>query len=210
MEETIPMYNSITIIGNLGRDPEIRETQKGSQFATLSVATNRMVQGERETDWHKVVVWDTKITEVLQKYTHKGSKVLLRGRLTYKKWTNKEAQKLAKKKHVIMISGRYEGVDARVKKILRAKEYSIGDYVTTGGELPAMVLIDTISRQIEGVLGKKESLEETRTASPEVYTRPEVIKWKGKNYKVPKVLLSGNHKEIEAWRKKQLQKRKGA
>lgn len=90
MEETIPMYNSITIIGNLGRDPEIRETQKGSQFATLSVATNRMVQGERETDWHKVVVWDTKITEVLQKYTHKGSKVLLRGRLTYKKWTNKE------------------------------------------------------------------------------------------------------------------------
>ena len=90
MEETIPMYNSITIIGNLGRDPEIRETQKGSQFATLSVATNRMVQGERETDWHKVVVWDTKNTEVLQKYTHKGSKVLLRGRLTYKKWTNKE------------------------------------------------------------------------------------------------------------------------
>ncbi len=125
------------------------------------------------------------------------------------KWTNKEAKKLSKKKHIIMISGRYEGVDARVKKILRAKEYSIGDYVTTGGELPAMVLIDTISRQIEGVLGKKESLEETRTASPEVYTRPEVIKWKGKNYKVPKVLLSGNHKEIEAWRKKQLQKRKG-
>jgi len=61
MEETIPMYNSITIIGNLGRDPEIRETQKGSQFATLSVATNRMVQGERETDWHKVVVWIPKL-----------------------------------------------------------------------------------------------------------------------------------------------------
>jgi len=84
------MYNSITVIGNLGRDPEIRETDKGSKFATLSLATNRVVKGERETDWHKIVVWDTKIAEVLQKYTHKGSKVLLRGRLTYRKWTNKE------------------------------------------------------------------------------------------------------------------------
>jgi len=86
------MYNSITIIGNLGSDPVIKETQKGSKFATLSVATNRTVKGERETDWHRVVCWDTKIAEVLEKYTHKGSKVLLQGRLTYKKWVNKEGQ----------------------------------------------------------------------------------------------------------------------
>ena len=66
----------------------------------------------------------------------------------------------------------------------------------TGGELPAMILIDSISRQIPGVLGKYESLEEERVSTSEVYTRPEILKYKGKNYKVPKVLLSGNHKKI--------------
>ena len=106
-----------------------------------------------------------------------------------------------------MISGRYEGIDARVKKITKAEEISIGDYVLTGGELPAMVLIDSMSRQIKGVLGTYESLEEERVSSSEVYTRPEILKYtppgqgkKSKNYKVPKVLLSGNHKLIDAWK----------
>jgi len=99
-----------------------------------------------------------------------------------------------------MIPGRYEGIDARVQKILRAEEISIGDYVLTGGELPAMVLIDSISRQVPGVLGKYESLEEERISSSEVYTRPEKLVYKGRNYKVPKVLLSGNHKLIEDWK----------
>ena len=65
-----------------------------------------------------------------------------------------------------------------------------------------MVLIDSISRQIPGVLGKYESLEEERVSSSEVYTRPEILKYKGKNYRVPKVLLSGNHKNIEDWKNK--------
>ncbi|OGJ04346.1 tRNA (guanosine(37)-N1)-methyltransferase TrmD [Candidatus Nomurabacteria bacterium RIFCSPLOWO2_12_FULL_41_10] len=102
---------------------------------------------------------------------------------------------------IILISGRYEGIDMRVKKIFKAEDISIGDYVLTGGELPAMVLIDSISRQIPRVLGKYESLEEERVSSSEVYTRPEVLKYKNKNYKVPKVLLSGNHKKIEEWKK---------
>ena len=72
----------------------------------------------------------------------------------------------------------------------------------TGGELPAMILIDSIARQIPGVLGKYESLEEERVSSSEVYTRPEILKYQNKNYKVPKVLLSGNHKKIEDWKKK--------
>ncbi len=125
-----------------------------------------------------------------------------------KKWTDKEAKKLSSKKHIILIAGRYEGIDARVQKIFKAKEYSIGDYTLTGGEVPAMVLIDTISRQKEGVLGNKESLEDLREASPEVYTRPREFIFKGKKYSVPKVLLEGNHKEIEKWRKKQKEKRK--
>jgi len=126
-----------------------------------------------------------------------------------KKFDTTYAKKSAQKyTDIILISGRYEGIDARVFKILKglprpnggAEEISVGDYVLTGGELPAMVLIDSISRQIPGVLGKYESLEEERVSSSEVYTRPEVLKYKGKNYKVPKVLLSGNHKDIEAWK----------
>ncbi len=118
-----------------------------------------------------------------------------------KKFETVYAKKIVQKyTDIILISGRYEGIDARVKKILKAEDISIGDYVLTGGELPAMVLIDSISRQIPGVLGKYESLEEERVSSSEVYTRPEVLKYKGKNYKVPKVLLSGNHKNIEDWK----------
>ncbi len=120
-----------------------------------------------------------------------------------KKFTTEYAKNSVKKyTDVILISGRYEGIDARVKKIFRAEDISVGDFVLTGGELPAMILIDCMSRQIKGVLGKFESLEEERVSSSEFYTRPEVLKYKGKNYKVPKVLLSGNHKLIEEWKKK--------
>lgn len=119
-----------------------------------------------------------------------------------KKFDTAYAKKSAEKyTDIIMISGRYEGIDARVQKILKAEEISIGDYVLTGGELPAMVLIDSISRQIPGVLGKYESLEEERVSSSKVYTRPEVLKYKGKNYKVPKVLLSGHRAKIDEWKK---------
>ncbi len=122
---------------------------------------------------------------------------------TAEKFTTKSAKNISKKyTDVIMICGRYEGIDARVDKILKTKKYSIGDYVLTGGEIPAMVLVDSISRQIEGVLGNFDSLEEERTSSSEIYTRPEVIKYKGKNHKVPKVLLSGNHKKINEWKNK--------
>ncbi|OGI93862.1 tRNA (guanosine(37)-N1)-methyltransferase TrmD [Candidatus Nomurabacteria bacterium RIFCSPLOWO2_01_FULL_40_18] len=120
-----------------------------------------------------------------------------------KKFTTAYAKQSAKKfTDIILISGRYEGIDARVQKILRAEEISIGDYVLTGGELPAMVLIDSISRQIPGVLGKYESLEEERVSTSEVYTRPEILRYKSKNYKVPKVLLSGNHAKIDEWKKR--------
>jgi len=120
-----------------------------------------------------------------------------------KKFDTAYAKKSAQKyTNIILISGRYEGIDARVQKILKAEQISIGDYVLTGGELPAMVMIDSISRQIPKVLGKYESLEEERISSSEFYTRPEILKYKNKNYKVPKVLLSGNHKKIEEWKKR--------
>jgi tRNA (guanine37-N1)-methyltransferase len=111
------------------------------------------------------------------------------------------AKKLAGKyEHIVLISGRYEGIDSRVKKILKADEVSVGDYVLTGGELPALSIIDTVSRQIPGVLGTFESLEDERVSSGEMYTRPEVLVHKGKKHAVPKVFLSGDHAKIEQYR----------
>lgn len=78
----------------------------------------------------------------------------------------------------------------------------MGPFVLTGGELPAMIMIDAISRQVPGILGNLDSLEEGRVASPDVYTRPERFKYKGKTYAVPKILLSGHRAKIEEWKKK--------
>ena len=118
-------------------------------------------------------------------------------------FTNTIATQFAKKySDVVFICGRYEGVDDRVRKILKAGEYSIGQYTLTGGELPALVMTDAIARQIPGVLGKQESIEENRIASARVYTRPDVLVWNKKTHTVPKVLKTGDHKKIEEWRKK--------
>ncbi|HBM45910.1 MAG: tRNA (guanine-N(1)-)-methyltransferase [Parcubacteria group bacterium GW2011_GWF2_38_76] len=118
-----------------------------------------------------------------------------------KQFTNEVAKNIAdKNENVILICGRYEGIDSRVKKILKAEEISVGPFIVTGGELPAMIMIDSISRQMEGVLGKFDSLEESRVSTGEMYTRPEVLKYKGKNYKVPKILLSGDHGKIEKFK----------
>ena len=116
-------------------------------------------------------------------------------------FTEPMAQSLTKKKDIVFICGHYEGIDARVEKILKARKVTVGPYVLTGGELPAATMIDAISRFVPDVLGKAESLERSRVSSPEVYTRPEVLTWKKKKYKVPEVLLSGHHAEIEKWKK---------
>jgi tRNA (guanine37-N1)-methyltransferase len=116
--------------------------------------------------------------------------------------TNAYAKKLSKQKEVIIVCGRYEGLDARAKKILKAEEVSVGPYILTGGEVPALAIIDATARQKKGILGKFESLEEGRVASHDVYTRPEILKYKGKTYRVPKVLLSGHHALINALRSK--------
>lgn len=118
-----------------------------------------------------------------------------------KEFTNTQAKSYTKYTDIILICGRYEGIDARVKRILRGDELSIGPYILTGGELPALVVLDVVSRQIKGVLGNESSLEERRLSSREVYTRPDVLEWKGKKYTVPAVLKTGNHKLIDAWKK---------
>lgn len=117
------------------------------------------------------------------------------------------ADEMAKEKQIILICGRYEGVDERIRQHLIDKEISIGDYILTGGELAALVFIDAVSRLVPGVLGNAQSIEGESFARglleyPQ-YTRP--ADYKG--WKVPEVLLSGNHAQIEQWRKMQSLKR---
>jgi len=117
--------------------------------------------------------------------------------------TQRAAARLSKMKHLVLICGHYEGVDERVGRSLADEEISIGDYVLTGGELPAMVVIDAVVRLLPGVLGnasstQNESFQEEFLEYPQ-YTRPAVFQGK----KVPAVLLSGDHKAIDAWRRKE-------
>lgn len=119
-----------------------------------------------------------------------------------KQFTNEVAKKDAKNfKDIIFVCGRYEGIDARVKKVFKMEDISIGPYVLTGGEIATMVMIDCISRQVKGVLGSFDSIEENRISSHDVYTRPEKFTYKKKKYSVPEVLLSGNHANIDKWKK---------
>jgi tRNA (guanine37-N1)-methyltransferase len=124
-----------------------------------------------------------------------------------KQFTQRLAYKLSKLDRIIMVCGRYEGIDERVVKYLADLKLSIGPYDLMGGEVPAMVVIETISRLIPGVIGKKEFLKERLKKGGFIeypqYTRPEVFSpKKGVYWKVPKVLLSGHHRKIEEWRKK--------
>ena len=140
-----------------------------------------------------------------------------------KQFDQRAAERYGKFKHLILICGRYEGVDERVAKYIADEEISIGPYVLTGGELPAMIVMDAVTRLIPGVLGNSESLEEESfslsdskhltlcTRRPAFfgeyphYTRPEVFSPDGKKkWRVPEVLLSGDHKKIEEWRKKHM------
>jgi tRNA (guanine37-N1)-methyltransferase len=118
-----------------------------------------------------------------------------------KQFTNEIAEDYKKYTDIVMVCGRYEGIDARIKKVFPMVDITVGPYVLTGGELPAMIMVDAISRRIPGVLGDSLSLEESRVASSDVYTRPPILEYKGKKYKVPKVLIGGNHALIEEWKK---------
>ncbi len=125
-----------------------------------------------------------------------------------KKLDAKVSRRLAKYDELVLICGRYEGVDERVVQHIADEEISIGDYVLSGGELPALVLMESVCRFIPGFLGKQESLEEFKGSYP-AYTRPEAFvakgngaKRKAQKWSVPKVLLSGDHKKIAEWRRR--------
>lgn len=123
-------------------------------------------------------------------------------------FNQEKAMELSKYKRLVIICGRYEGVDERVAEHLADEEISVGEYVLTGGELPAMAIVDSVSRLIPSVVGNKESIcdesfsKEGYLEYPH-YTRPEIFfPGKGKSWVVPKVLLGGDHQKINKWREK--------
>lgn len=126
-----------------------------------------------------------------------------------KTFTQKDARRLVKYDQIIFICGRYEGVDERIAKHIADEEISIGNYVLFGGEVAAMVIIEAVLRLVPGVIAKSESVryesfsdKESKTKEYPQYTRPEVFEIGGNKLRVPKVLLSGDHKKIEEWRRK--------
>jgi tRNA (guanine37-N1)-methyltransferase len=147
----------------------------------------------------------------IKKNKNKKSKVIIftpRART----FNQKKATDFSELDQLVMICGRYEGIDERVAKYLVDEKLSIGNYVLFGGELAAMVVIEAVSRLIPGVIGKPALLDQRVTKDKRFveypqYTRPEVFEPEpGKKWKVPKVLLSGHHQRIEEWRKKHSRK----
>jgi tRNA (guanine37-N1)-methyltransferase len=171
----------------------------------------------------KVDVIDRALASIKKKAKSNKIKIIL---LTPqgKTFNQKKAFELSKQKHILLICGHYEGFDERVRKLVD-EQISIGDYVLTGGEIPAMAICDSVTRLIPGVLGndasnKDESFSLKKCTNqiencieyPQ-YTRPEIHRTLSKKYKnslkVPKILLSGNHRLIEKWRLEQSVKRSG-
>ncbi|MFR7873978.1 MAG: tRNA (guanosine(37)-N1)-methyltransferase TrmD [Christensenellales bacterium] len=139
------------------------------------------------------------VYEAYKSVKHENSKVIYLSPQG-KKLNQKKVEELSKIENIILLCGHYEGVDQRVLDEIVDEEISIGDYVLTGGELPAMVLIDSVSRYVEGVLNKESTKEESFSnglLEYSQYTRPEIFLGK----QVPEVLKSGNHKKIEEWRR---------
>lgn len=145
------------------------------------------------------------VKDIKTKFKAKKSKTILLS-AKGKKLDQKMIRQFSKLDQLILISGRYEGVDERVAKYIADQEVSIGDYILTGGELPTMVLLDSVTRLIHGVITKESLKEESFSKDKNIeyphYTRPEKTRINGKERKVPKTLLSGNHKKIEEWKKK--------
>ncbi|MEK7109441.1 MAG: tRNA (guanosine(37)-N1)-methyltransferase TrmD [Patescibacteria group bacterium] len=197
--EVVDAYTQASILGRAQKDKKL----KVKTYQLRDTAGNK---------WGKVderpygggpgmVLRAEPVIKAVQKIKKPRAKVIITA-AGGKPLTNAYAKSLLKYKDVVIVCGRYEGIDVRAKKVLKAEEVSVGPYILTGGEVPAMAIIDAAARQIPGVLGKFESLEEGRVASHDMYTRPEVLKIKGKSYRVPKVLLSGHHANMDAWKQK--------
>ncbi|EKE19032.1 MAG: tRNA (guanine-N(1)-)-methyltransferase [uncultured bacterium] len=172
-----PIYNAVSALKS--KFPTLPTGRQVSNFQSIS---NDQISNDKKAQEQK--------TRVIL-FSAKG-----------RRYTQKDAHRLAEYDNLIFICGRYEGVDERVAEYVADEEISIGDFVLTGGEIPAMLVIDSITRLLPGVLGNDQSaVEESHSEEGYLefpqYTKPEEFE----GWEVPKILLSGNHGEIEKWRK---------
>jgi len=209
--------NILTIFSNMFKGPFSESILKRAQEKGL-IKINIVDLRDFATDKHKTVddysygggpgmvfkpqpIWDA-VEMINQKKSSLPLKIIVTS-AQGKIFNQEMAKNLSKEKRLLIICGRYEGIDERIPQLLDAEEVSVGNFVVSGGELPAMLMVDVISRMIPGVLGKEESMVNDSFYNEYLdyphYTRPDEFK----GSKVPEILLSGNHKEIEKWRRKQ-------
>lgn len=207
-EEACDAYLNASIVGRARKEKKILiNYQNPRDFVAGPAGSYKKVDEKPYGGGPGMVMQALPIIKAVEKTLKgkKGKKVIVWFSPSSKQFTNKDADALAKYDDVVLVCGRYEGIDERAKKILKTlapiKEFAVGSAVYTGGEVPALAIVDAVTRRIPGVLGKDASVEERRIASSAVYTRPEVISYKKKNYKVPAVLKTGHHANIDEWRK---------
>lgn len=211
-EEACDAYLSASIIGRARKEKKISVTyQNPRDFVVGSEGGYKKVDERPYGGGPGMVMIALPVVKAVEKSLKTRVKtprkqVIIWFSPSAKQFTNKDADTLAKYDDVVLVCGRYEGIDERAKKMLKTmatvKEFAVGEAVYTGGEVPALAIVDAITRRIPGVLGKDASVEERRIASSAVYTRPEAISYKEKKYIVPKVLQTGHHANIDAWRSK--------
>jgi tRNA (guanine37-N1)-methyltransferase len=144
-----------------------------------------------------------KIKKIITKKQNKANTRIILFSAKGKKYTQRTAERLAKYTNLVLICGRYEGVDERVAKNIADEEISIGDYVLTGGEIPALIIVDSVARLLPGVLGNTESAKNESHKIKNYKEHPQYSKpQEFNNWPVPAVLMSGNHNEIKKWREK--------
>lgn len=214
--EACEAYFSASILGRAQKDKKIRITYQNPRDYTEGMVQRKKtgtwvhsaVDGKPYGGGPGMVMLALPIVKAVEKALarSKGKSAIVWFEPGAKAFDNKEADKLLKYDDIVLVCGRYEGIDERAKHMLKArgsvKTYAVGEAVYTGGEIPAMAIVDAATRRIPGVLGKDKSVEERRVASRAVYTRPEAITYAGKKYTVPSVLLSGHAAKIEEWRSK--------
>ena len=209
-EEACDAYLSASIIGRARKEKKISVTyQSPRDFVAGPEGSYKKVDERPYGGGPGMVMMALPVVKAVEKALKSRSskprkQVIIWFSPSAKQFTNKDADALAKYDDVVLVCGRYEGIDERAKKIIKTlapiKEFAVCEAVYTGGEVPSLAIVDAVTRRLPGVLGKDVSVEERRIASSAVYTRPETISYKSKNYKVPSVLRTGHHAKIDKWR----------
>ncbi len=212
-EEACDAYLNVSIIGRARKEKKIViKYQNPRDFVAGKAGSYKKVDDKPYGGGPGMVIAAMPIVKAVARALRRSTKhqarnskqIIIWFNPSAKQFTNKDADALAKCTDIVLVCGRYEGIDERAKKILKTlapvREFAVGSAVYTGGEVPALAIVDAVTRRLPGVLGEDTSVEERRISSSAVYTRPETILYQAKQYKVPAVLRTGHHSNIDKWR----------